>query len=437
MSKGIVMELKGNSIIVMTEEGRFERISKKGRNCQVGQEIHYKSTRGFGRSQILVLTSGLTAAAIICFVFIGGLLNMGSQVKVAAYVTMDVNPSVELALDDEEIVREVRGLNQDGDRMAKALHVEGKPLTQAASVILEWLDQGPLAKGEGDIIISSTVIGNERKVSDVLLADKMEKQVTDHLLANHADLSKYAVAAFAAPPELRQEAGTHQLSTGKYAIYLNAKSMGTEISLDQLREMSVYTLAKQMGGMGKLYNRTQPINKDNLTNWLAMEKEGSWNKDNMALPNEEEKNQPEATKTPESTPTPTPPNNAAGNTANTSGKTSGTQNTPVPTPTPKKENTYTGSGNADNAREEWLRQKVEREYKRAQEELKRKQEAQKEKEERERKAREKEREKQQKEKEKKEKNRENDDDRDDQGSWKGGHSFGVPFKEGPVYYNIS
>ncbi|WP_405080347.1 anti-sigma factor domain-containing protein [Paenibacillus chitinolyticus] len=435
MSKGIVMELKGNSIIVMTEEGRFERISKKGRNCQVGQEIRYKSTRGFGRSQILVLTSGLTAAAIICFVFIGGLLNMGSQVKVAAYVTMDVNPSVELALDDEEIVREIRGLNQDGAQMAKALHVEGKPLTQAASVILDWLDQGPLAKGEGDIIISSTVVGNQRKVSDVLLADKMEKQVTDHLIANHADLSKYAVAAFAAPPELRQEAGTHQLSTGKYAIYLNAKSMGTEISLDQLREMSIYTLAKQMGGMGKLYNRTQPINKDNLTNWLAMEKEGSWNKDNVALPNEGEKNQPDSTGTPVPTPTPTPANNSAGNESNTAGKASGTKSTPMPTPTPKKENTYTGSGNADNAREEWLRQKVEREYKRAQEELKRKQEAQKEKEERERKAREKEREKQI-EKEKKDKNQEKNDDRDDRDSWKGGHSFRIPFKEGPVYYNI-
>ncbi|WP_068776241.1 anti-sigma factor domain-containing protein [Paenibacillus sp. FJAT-26967] len=409
MSKGIVMELKGSSIIVMTQEGRFERIPRKGRTCSVGEEITY-TRKAIRRSRIYAAASGLAVAGIIFFVMIGGLLNTGSKIQVAAYVTMDINPSVELALDDAEIVREVRGLNADGSRMAEAVRVEGKPLPQATSVIMGWLEQSHLSKGEADIIISSTVVGDSRKVSDVLLADKMEKQVMEYLRSNHSsELEKYVVAAFAAPADVRSEARTHQLSTGKYAIYLNAKSMGTHVDLEEFRNNSLYAIGKQAGGINKLIDRSNPIKKNSLNDWLAMEKKGSWNQDNTAMPKESEadpKTEAAPTPTPVQTPVPTP-----GTTVKpeeTHKPASSAKPTPVPTPTNSKwVNPYKSSGNAEIMREQWLKQQEERKQ-----EAIRKQKDKEEKEKKEKKEREEKKKKEKEERDKK-KRQDDDDDRDD------------------------
>ncbi|MVO98759.1 anti-sigma factor domain-containing protein [Paenibacillus lutrae] len=411
MSKGIVMELKGSSIIVMTQEGRFERIPRKGRTCSVGEEITY-TRKAMRRSRIYAAASGLAVAGIIFFVMIGGLLNTGSNIQVAAYVTMDINPSVELALDDAEIVREVRGLNADGSRMAEAVRVEGKPLPQATSVIMGWLEQSHLSKGEGDIIISSTVVGDSRKVSDVLLADKMEKQVMEYLRSNHSsELEKYVVAAFAAPADVRSEARTHQLSTGKYAIYLNAKSMGTHIDLEEFRNKSLYVIGQQTGGINKLIDRSNPIKKSSLNDWLAMEKKGSWNQDNTAMPKESEadpqaETAPTPTPTPVQTPVSTPPSTVKPEETHKPVSSAKPASTPTPSDS-KWVNPYKSSGNAEIMREQWLKQQEERKQ-----EAIRKQKDKEEKEKKEKKEREEKKKKEKEERDKK-KHQDDDDDRDD------------------------
>jgi hypothetical protein len=44
MSKGIVIEIKGQSILIMTPDGQFKQIAKQERSCQLGEEISYVDT---------------------------------------------------------------------------------------------------------------------------------------------------------------------------------------------------------------------------------------------------------------------------------------------------------------------------------------------------------------------------------------------------------
>lgn len=44
MHKGIVMEMTDRHIVVMRSDGKFDRISRKTRACEIGEEIVYASS---------------------------------------------------------------------------------------------------------------------------------------------------------------------------------------------------------------------------------------------------------------------------------------------------------------------------------------------------------------------------------------------------------
>ena len=66
MNKGLVMEVQGKSIIVMTPSGTFERIPSRNRKCQVGEEIMYASRPSRHRQPAFAAVSVFVAAVVFC-----------------------------------------------------------------------------------------------------------------------------------------------------------------------------------------------------------------------------------------------------------------------------------------------------------------------------------------------------------------------------------
>jgi hypothetical protein len=276
MNKGIVMEINESNIIVMTSSGRFDKLPKKGRTCEVGEEIVYAEAPS-KRSKFppLGIASGLVAAIVLCFVLITGLRGTTADAQVVAYVSIDINPSVELGIDSQEIVRDLRGLNTDGIQLIVSLDYQGKKLETVLSAILDKAEQGSLAKGEGDIVISSTIVQPQEGLSDEAIADKLRQQVAKHIAEAHPNqVNNYEVTAFAAPLEIWEEAKVSGVSAGKYAVYLNALSNGTKVSLDDLQAVSIHQLAQDNGGITKLVDPAKPITKSSLKILLDDEKSG-------------------------------------------------------------------------------------------------------------------------------------------------------------------
>jgi hypothetical protein len=200
MNKGIVMEISESSIIVMNPEGRFEKLPRGTRNCEVGEEILFAPVKRRFRVPQMTIASGLAAAIVLCFVLVSTLTGTVPGGQVVAYVTIDINPSVEIGIDNEEIVQDLKGLNSDGDDLIRALVFKGKSLEKVTSDILDKAEQGALAKGEGDIIISSTVVGQQTVVNDEPIATKLKEHVSKHIVQTHQyKVKNYEVTAFAAP----------------------------------------------------------------------------------------------------------------------------------------------------------------------------------------------------------------------------------------------
>ncbi|MEB3101045.1 anti-sigma-I factor RsgI family protein [Ferviditalea candida] len=271
MNRGIVMEMDSGHVVVMTPDGEFKRVRvpKSRHSYLVGEEIRFPARQNLF---LIPFRSGRFAisAAVILFIIVFSTYGLfGGGQEVVAYVTMDINPSVELGIDAGEHVIEVKGLNEDGQKLVKGLHYKGKSLDEVTRDIIEQARQQKyLAKANADIIITSTVVDQAAKMNDKKIADALKQQVNQLITADRnrsaPDLSeKIVVKALPAPKEVRDEAVRKGISTGKMAIKLIARKKAENIPIEQLKTHSIHDVVETLGGIDKLLgNDQQDINEE-------------------------------------------------------------------------------------------------------------------------------------------------------------------------------
>ena len=113
--KGILFEKTSSYCIFLTPDGLFQKGLPLPASVQVGEEALYRpfsDTRKRTRRANNALTAPIIAMAAIIVLFFSVLLP--SQSSVSAFVQIDINPSIELGIDDEGTVQVFRGINEDG-----------------------------------------------------------------------------------------------------------------------------------------------------------------------------------------------------------------------------------------------------------------------------------------------------------------------------------
>ncbi|WP_051570389.1 anti-sigma factor domain-containing protein [Paenibacillus ehimensis] len=279
MNKGVVMEITEKSIVVMRPDGKFERLPRKKRTCEIGEEIVYANSGINWRSPSVAGRSALAAAVVFGLVLFASFNGKLGSPEVVAYISMDINPSIEMGIDAKENVLELRGLNDDGTKLAQEVDYKGKSLEAVTSKLLDKAEQGPLANQEAEIVIASTVVEPKSQVSDAGIAEKLRKQVTKHIQEAHpTKVEAYQVAAFAAPQEVREVASQNGVSMGKYTVYLNAKSNGESVTLDELKRESVLQISKQKPEVAKLIQPDKLPTKADIKKMVEEEKNGELDK---------------------------------------------------------------------------------------------------------------------------------------------------------------
>ncbi|PZE20763.1 anti-sigma-I factor RsgI family protein [Paenibacillus xerothermodurans] len=280
MNKGIVMEMTEKSIVVMRHDGHFEKISRKNRTCEVGEEIVYADQSPKWASPPIALRSAIAAAVVFCIVLAVSFSGKLGTSQVVAYVSMDINPSVEMGIDANEQVLELRGLNPDGTALVQAVDYEGKTLEEVTAALLDKAEQNALAAGSADIVIASTVIQETSAVNDAQIADKLRQQVTNHLKKTHPDQADaYHVEAFAAPREIRSEASKSGVSMGKYSVYLYAKKQGIDVTVDELKTESIHQIIEENSHSASAILEPDKLpSKDLIRQLIELERSGELDK---------------------------------------------------------------------------------------------------------------------------------------------------------------
>lgn len=274
--KGLVMEIAPEEIIVLTPTGEFKSLVwRKAPLPEVGSEITFEevipASQRFTSVKFLVLAASL----LFCFFslpFLSSLFPVSRQV--VAYVSIDINPSVELGLDEKGIVREVIGLNEDGVNLLKTLKVLNYPVEKAVRLITdEAAKKHYLASDKDNNILVTFSTREENDQAKVPANAQVLARLENALDAGVKTTAlqerniQVQVELLEVSAQIQQQARENGLSAGKYAVMLEAQQAGLEINVDDLKFSNVVKAIKDAGGIpGQIISKAKQDEK-RLPEW--------------------------------------------------------------------------------------------------------------------------------------------------------------------------
>lgn len=123
--KGIIFSVEETHLVVLSDNGAINKIQKRD-HALVGQKIYYTNEDYVytpHHNNLINLHLRKLALVAAMFIFIGSIINLNTEIglpneiSVATIMTIDINPSVKLALDENAKVLEVRAINHDASTL--------------------------------------------------------------------------------------------------------------------------------------------------------------------------------------------------------------------------------------------------------------------------------------------------------------------------------
>jgi len=247
--KALVMEVNEKNMILLTKDGQFVSRRLSGICPQIGEEISIEENRP--KRSFWFSISVLTAAAVLFVVIYAGklwnqgiLMPMGNTV--VTYVTVDINPSVELGLNSDQVVVSVEPLNEDGKIIIKDQELVGKSSDDAVEIIVRAAaDKGYLAPEKGNQVIinvsEKNPVPDKKEQLETTLPERAEKVLTEKNLKAKVNVIKTDF-------DLYQEAKKLEISASKYAVLLEAKEAGLDITIESIKKSGLINAIKNAGG---------------------------------------------------------------------------------------------------------------------------------------------------------------------------------------------
>ncbi|MCL6587775.1 MAG: anti-sigma factor domain-containing protein [Anoxybacillus sp.] len=238
MRNGIIMEKHKRYYIVMTRDGEFLKV-KKIKEYQIGEEISFTTSQeekaSLGRKLFARKIPQFSMALVLLLAVIPLLTNLNTG-KAYAYVTVDINPSIEMSIDDKQTVTAIRAYNDDGTNIIHSMDDwRGKTLTDVTEEIISQSEQNGYLKNGRDVMIAITHINKKDKAID----EQIEKTI--HMIEQKRRL---AVTLIEISKRTHDEAKKLGVSPNKLAI---AENKG--VTIEKVKEKSVAEIKKMFGNL--------------------------------------------------------------------------------------------------------------------------------------------------------------------------------------------
>ena len=143
-----------------------------------------------------------------------------------AYISIDINPSLELGVNRFDRIISVEGYNDDGTALAASLNIRFLDYQDAIEQLLE--DETVESYLSGDAVMSLTVAGKSESQSSTIL-ENVESCVSDreNVRCHSGDVTEMHDA---------HECG---MSFGKYQVFLRLQELDPAITADDVRDLSM------------------------------------------------------------------------------------------------------------------------------------------------------------------------------------------------------
>lgn len=211
--KGLVLQANKKYAYVVNEDGMFVKIINRG--YKVGQEILIPFHEGIYESNSLSLKTVVSLAAVFVLVF--ALTATGYCFFTPfSYVTIDINPSLELSVNYFDMVISINPLNDDAKHLVenKEKLLRYRNVSSAAEKIIdEAVSQGYFKEQQDNPVLVGVVADNSNRAE--VIANEVSVKIKDRFDKNNI---KGEVLPFKADKKQREEAKELHLSAGKLAL---------------------------------------------------------------------------------------------------------------------------------------------------------------------------------------------------------------------------
>ncbi|AEV67730.1 anti-sigma-I factor RsgI family protein [Acetivibrio clariflavus] len=246
-SFGVILKVKKNSVIVMTDKLDFVELNRKPDMLR-GQKIYFTSL-DLCNSSLWLLNSkkflkfasaAASVAAVFAILFFGfRFLFLSNEY---AYIDLDINPSIEITINRNENVLKAEALNNDGQILLDAVKIKNMDLKDAVSLLLNKSREiGFIDSFNNKVILAAAL--NSSKVSE-----SQNKNINSMIssLKQIAEKSGVESQVIQLSYKDRKEAMENGLSMGKYYIYTKAKDEGIQITVEEVKNSNISTLLSKI-----------------------------------------------------------------------------------------------------------------------------------------------------------------------------------------------
>ncbi|WP_027963819.1 anti-sigma factor domain-containing protein [Halalkalibacillus halophilus] len=219
MEKGIVVEQKRKKSIVMTRDGGFYK-TKQEREVAVGEEIVFdpKQQASFSLDRILSWFSGrlqwqAILSIVLCLALIIPFYTWMSQDQTYAYVNIDINPSIELQVDQGYKVIHAHALNDDGNELLEEMSEwKGRSLEFVSKGLIDTSEELGFISEDQDILFGVSFVKRMLDTDQEAL-DLLSETLSDQLGSNGK------LSLFEVPKNIREQ--SIELESSMNSVFAN------------------------------------------------------------------------------------------------------------------------------------------------------------------------------------------------------------------------
>ncbi|WP_276307753.1 anti-sigma factor domain-containing protein, partial [Bacillus cereus] len=215
MNKGIVMDIKKHSVVVLTPSGEFIAFKRKAHSYMIGEEISFNEQKQ--RAPRFSIPSFLKPASLLVACFLCILLFFYNQPeeKVFAYVSVDINPSLEVSVTKDLRVIDLRACNDDGKRILKEMkRWENKHLQDVIRTIIKQSQEDKYLTNDKQVLLTAVT-------KDKSIEPQLEKAMQE--LKKEYEIKHVTVEYQNSTMQMRENAKKAGIGTGVYIKQENEK----------------------------------------------------------------------------------------------------------------------------------------------------------------------------------------------------------------------
>ncbi len=179
MKEGVIVDISKNKLTVLTPEGDFLEMKNNDEFNQLGDLIYFEpkvlngmtSIRSSRKKRITKTIIALAASILLIFSVLPVILN---DSKVYAYVSLNVDSSIELSVSDDMEVVDIQGIDEEGKEMLAYLEGwQDQDLSLVVAQILLLLQKGGKITEGNEVVFSTVVLDKDKD-----LEENLEKKLT-------------------------------------------------------------------------------------------------------------------------------------------------------------------------------------------------------------------------------------------------------------------